>query len=187
MKTSIKASIALIVSALSLSPVLTACDTADTTDKVASAGTEAAVEKMSESQMDVSVDNDSDNQTQTIVMKGDDNQEMQIVAGSDVALPDGFPSDVPLPDGIQLISAANIPKGFVIHGAVAGDLSATISQTKKDAKNAGWTEFMVTKQEQTMMIMLEKEGRVVNYSIMELEPEDRQIEGHNLMYSVIAG
>lgn len=184
MKTSIKASIALIVSALSLSPVLTACDTADTTDKVASAGTEAAVEKMSESQMDVSVDNDDD--TQTIVM-GEGDDAVKIDIGNDVTLPEDFPSDVPLPDGIQLISAANIPKGFVIHGAVAGDLSATISQTKKDAKNAGWTEFMVTKQEQTMMIMLEKEGRVVNYSIMELEPEDRQIEGHNLMYSVIAG
>jgi len=34
--------------------------------------------------------------------------------------------------------------------------------------------------------MVKKEDRIVNYSVMELEPKDRQIESHNLMYSVIA-
>ncbi|MGM8871831.1 hypothetical protein ACS8E3_09100 [Psychrobacter sp. 2Y5] len=185
MKTPIKISTALLTSGILLSTLLTACDSADTTDKVTSEATEAAVNKMTDSDMDISIDND-DKQAQTIVMKGDGDEEIKIAVGNDVSLPEDFPSDVPLPDGMKLISTANIPKGFVIHGAVAGDLTAMINQTKKEAKDAGWEELMVSKQEQTTTIMVKKEDRIVNYSVMELEPKDRQIESHNLMYSVIA-
>ena len=186
MKTSIKMSTVLLTSGIILSTLLTACDSADITDKVASAATEAAVEKMSDSEMDISIDNDEKNQQQTIVMKeGDD--ELKMVVGLDVALPKDFPSDVPLPASMRLISATEIPdQGYSIHGAVAGELSTTISQTKIQAKDAGWEESTVSEQLELIMIIMEKDGRVLVYSVMELEPKERQVEGHNLMYSVTA-
>lgn len=187
MKTSIKMSTILLTSGIILSTLLTACDSAETTDKIAAAATETAVDKMTDSQMDVSIDNDNDKQEQTIVMKGEGDEEMTIVVGSNVALPEGFPSDVPLPASMKLISATELPdEGYTIHGAVAGDISVMIEHTKKEAKDAGWQELMTSNQDEVTMIMLKKEDRIVNYSIMELDPKDRQVESHNLMYSVIA-
>lgn len=186
MRTSINTSIALLISAISLSTLLTACDSTETTDKITSAATETAMEKVTDSQVDISIDNDDKNQEQTIVMKeGDD--ELKIVVGLDIALPEGFPSDVPLPASMTLISATEIPdQGYSIHGAVAGEFSMMINQTKKEAKDAGWEESTVLEQQQLTMIIMEKDDRVLVYSVMELDPKERQIEGHNLMYSVTA-
>ena len=184
MKTSINLSQALLIGAIPLVALLTACDSADTTDKVNSAATEAVMQNMTDSEVEVSKESNG-NQGETLVLT-QDGEEMKISSGSDLTLPASFPDDIPLPENMVLTNVTEISNdGITIQGHAAGDINTMVERTKQDALEAGWSDSFSTKQGQMTMVTMDKGDRGVIYSITELEPSRIEIEGHNLVYTVM--
>ena len=184
MKTSIKLSQALLIGAIPLATILTACDSADTTDKATSAATEAVMENITDSEVEVSKESNG-NQGETLVLT-QDGEEMRISSGDNLTLPASFPTDVPLPENMVLTNVTEISNdGISIQGHVAGDVDTMVERTKQEATEAGWGEVYSAKQGQMTMVTVDKGERGVMYSITELEPSRRQIEDHNLVYTIM--
>ena len=184
MKASINLSQVLLVSAVPLITILTACDSADTTDNVNSVATEAVMESVTDSDVEVSKESNG-NQGETLVLT-QDGEEMKISSGSDLTLPASFPDDIPLPENMVLTNVTEISNDSItIQGHTAGDINTMVERTKQDALEAGWSDSFSTKQGQMTMITMDKGDRGVSYSITELEPSQRQIKNHNLVYTVM--
>lgn len=73
--------------------------------------------------------------------------EGEFVTGTN-SLPDGFPENVPVPDGMTIEStgAMDSPDGptFVVNGAVAGDFAGATAAYKAALEGAGFTQQSMT-------------------------------------------
>lgn len=58
--------------------------------------------------------------------------------GSNVALPEGFPDDIPLPEGLTLFANSKIPGGFMIQGRSEQEAEALKEFFNQAATEAGW-------------------------------------------------
>lgn len=94
---------------------------------------------------DINVDQDGGN----VQIQGESGDvDINFDEGGGVDLPDGFPSEVPLPDGLDIKSASSIdaPEGasYIINGAVDGDLGDATDAYISMLEDAGFTSQMRT-------------------------------------------
>lgn len=184
---SIKTPVKLIASTLLLSAALTGCDSAETTEKMTAAVSEKAVEKMGGSQADININSSEDQDSQNVTIE-DGNGEFKLSVGGEVELPANFPDDVPLPDGLHYMAAAEVEgSGFSVHAAVPGNLQQMIDKTLADVEAVGWNKELVMDQGAGTTLMFKKADRNVMYTIGELAPSEIQKEGHNIIYIVMGG
>jgi len=58
--------------------------------------------------------------------------------GSSIALPEGFPDDIPVPEGLTLFANSKIPGGFMLQGRSSQDSEALKAFFTEAAVEAGW-------------------------------------------------
>ncbi len=58
--------------------------------------------------------------------------------GSNVALPEGFPDDVPVPEGLAIFANSKVPHGYMIQGRSSEDAARLQAFFNEAAVAAGW-------------------------------------------------
>lgn len=124
---------------------LAACSSED----IAERATEEIVEQQLEGDgQDVDVDLGDDGAGGIKVEGSGGDVEVQFDEGGGVDLPDDFPSEVPLPDGlsIQQASSVDAPEGktFIINGTVDGEFGDATDAYKSALESAGFTQQSMT-------------------------------------------
>ncbi|MBI1317391.1 MAG: hypothetical protein GC168_00395 [Candidatus Hydrogenedens sp.] len=87
-----------------------------------------------------------------------------IQTGANVAMPEGFPKDIPVPDGVTLnmVNTAANTKTFNIQAATSQTIEAIVAYYKKEAPAQGWTETTSTAMAGVMASLeYEKDDRVL--------------------------
>lgn len=81
-----------------------------------------------------------------LVLEGDDGTS--IIGGQGTELPDNFPSEIPLPDGLVLeySQVADTPDGpmFTVLGAAPGELQTIGDDMVAELESNGWTQLQIT-------------------------------------------
>jgi hypothetical protein len=94
----------------------------------------------------INVDEDGNGEIQ--FEGGDGSGQVQFDEGGGVDLPDNYPSEVPLPDGLNIQSATSFdaPEGptFIITGAIDGDFSAATEAYASALGSAGFEQQSMT-------------------------------------------
>jgi hypothetical protein len=90
----------------------------------------------------------------------------QVQVGSDLSLPADFPSDVPMPNGMKIVSVSSLGEEgmYTVTGTVATGLGEAEAEIKKDAAGAGWKETTEIALNADMMrqFQAEKGDRLLN-------------------------
>jgi major membrane immunogen (membrane-anchored lipoprotein) len=94
----------------------------------------------------IDVDDEGDGQIQ---FEGDDGDvQVQFDEGGGIDLPENFPSDVPLPGGLSIMSASSLdaPEGatFIISGTVDGSFGDATAAYTSALEGAGFTQQSMT-------------------------------------------
>lgn len=94
----------------------------------------------------INVDDDGNGQIQ---VEGEDGDvQVQFDEGGGVDLPENFPGDVPLPDGLNIMSASSLdaPEGatFILTGNVDGSFGDETAAYKAALESAGFTQQSMT-------------------------------------------
>ncbi|MCP4642579.1 MAG: hypothetical protein GY851_19195 [bacterium] len=97
-----------------------------------------------------------------------DDGNVSMVAGDNVALPDDFPKDVPLYDGMELGMAMKAAEegAFTVMATTADAMATVAADLKKQAEAQGWTEQMTMNQAEMNMLGYSKDGRTLQFMIM---------------------
>ena len=148
-----------ILAAVALALVLSACGKAQ--DKAAETLAEKALEASSGQDVDIQSTDDG----QTVTFKTDQGTIKQST-GDNVALPDGFPTDVLLPDDYKVMSVMTMGAvtSLVLQSPDAP--SDLFKQFKSGQTDQGWKETMAMQGTDASMLGFEKEQRslLVNLS-----------------------
>lgn len=94
----------------------------------------------------INVDDEGNGQIQ---VEGEDGDvQVQFDEGGGVDLPDNFPGDVPLPDGLNVMSASTLDAAegatFIINGTVDGDFGDATDAYASALESAGFTQQSMT-------------------------------------------
>lgn len=152
-------------------------------EKMAEKATEKVLEEAIKADSDGEVDVDIDINDGEMVLKTDkgsistkeDGDEVTIkskdgnvtsVAGENVKLPDDFPKDIPLPEGIELKMAMNGDNNmFIVMGEVKGSYKGIATTMRSELDDNGWKEVMTVSEENSTGAMMKKDNRALNYGI----------------------
>lgn len=102
--------------------------------------------------------------------------EVQFEAGESVALPENFPADVPVPEGVTWSvvqsSTAEGAGGIVVQGATATPLAEVAAFVKSGATGQGWTETQSMSQAGELEIVsYSKDERQLSYTLGKADGE----------------
>ncbi len=81
--------------------------------------------------------------------------------GEGTKLPDGWPDDVPLYEGVTLLTAMKMAEGFTIQGMTKDSVEKITEFYKGELLKKGWTEDSITTQPQLAMMNYSKEKRAL--------------------------
>ncbi len=99
------------------------------------------------------------------------NNGLGATVGSNLNLPDGFPSDVPMDGGWSIISTSAVPgqqDGFMVQAMSEESIADLAEQAKRDMTAAGWSETSADNPTPQMSRLgFEKDGRMTNYILMD--------------------
>lgn len=139
-------------------------------DKVTEKASDKLAEEMIESAIGGDADIDIKRDGEQITVKSDEG-EMTISSGESASLPDSFPKDVPLPEGLAIESTMSMPQGMLVSGKLSGKSDDAISQMKKQMQDNGWKETMNMTSDGSNFSTYSKAERVVNYTFETLGDE----------------
>lgn len=152
-------------------------------EKMAEKATEKVLEEAIKADSDGEVDVDIDINDGEMVLKTDegsistkeDGDEVTIkskdgnvtsVAGENVKLPDDFPKDIPLPEGIELKMAMNGDNNmFIVMGEVKGSYKGIATTMRSELDDNGWKEVIAMSEESSTGALMKKDNRALNYGI----------------------
>ncbi|MBI1394232.1 MAG: hypothetical protein GC152_15995 [Alphaproteobacteria bacterium] len=88
--------------------------------------------------------------------------------GRNLSLPDGFPSDVALVTGWEIIHSAPSPNdGFMVQALVTTDVDAALAQLRANMEEDGWRETTFQQPAPTMTsIAFEKDDRMTSVNFI---------------------
>jgi hypothetical protein len=137
---------------------LAACDSSETL-------TEKAIEKYAEHH-GVDMDVDLKDGAQTVTMKSDQG-EITTQVGGEVKIPDGFPSDVPIYEGLTVQAASTMSDTYMLQ-AQSNEPLDKIVQYYVDAMPAqGWVKEAESNQGGVMYISsYKKDGRTAGVTVV---------------------
>ncbi|WP_375203603.1 hypothetical protein [Hyphococcus sp.] len=99
------------------------------------------------------------------------NNGLGATVGSNLDLPDGFPSDVPVNGGWSIISTSATPGqqgGFMVQAMSESSIAAIAETVQRDMAAAGWSETAADNPTPQMSRLgFEKDGRLTNYILMD--------------------
>lgn len=151
----------LAVTALSFS-MLSACGKAE--EAAQEAATESAIETMAGGEIDVE---DGGN---TVTGTDEKGNPFSISQGDSASLPENFPKDVLVPEGMTFDSVVAIDATVMVAGSAPGeiaDVSATIATAMKDA---GWSTDVIMEGQAVVSQIWEQGDRGVSYQL-EAKPD----------------
>lgn len=177
---------AICISIFFLSLSLTACD------KMVEKTTEAAIEKAIEGETGGKVDIDTSGDGEVTITTEDtsitatdggdtvaitsNEGDVSILGGDNVKIPDDFPKDIPLPQGLKPMSVMKGDGGFfLLHGEVKGSAKSVENQIKVDLEKGGWKKVMTFSESGTTGLIMDKGKRQLNYSIVEQDDKTTEI------------
>jgi len=140
------------VAALALTLVLSACGKAQ--DKAAQTLAEKALEANYGKGVDVDIADDG----QTVTIQTEQGTLKQS-SGDNVALPDGFPADVTLPDDYKLTSVMTMGPATSVVMQSPGSLSDVYAKIKAGQADQGWKETLSMQGADGSMLGFEKGDR----------------------------
>lgn len=95
--------------------------------------------------------------------------DVSLQFGDDAAIPDNFPEDAPVYDGLVITGAASGAigqEGFSVTGQTPDPVAKVAEALKVAAEGEGWKEEMVMSQgSDTRMMSYSKDGRALNYVV----------------------
>lgn len=157
----------LAVTALSFS-LLAACGKAEEAAK--ETATEAVAEAAFESMTDAEIDIEDGGQT----VSGVDDQGRAFSAsqGDAATIPADFPSDVVVPEGLELDTSMVVGTNTFLGGTLAGELKPLAADIETRMQDAGWTSVMAMTSPESSTLLWQRDERSVSYTI-EVQPEGR--------------
>lgn len=136
-------------------------------------GSDEAREKQIEAEaakhgIDADVELDENGEVKSVTV----NNGMGAVVGKNLSLPDGFPSDVPVPDSWSIMSTSPVPNGFMVSAMTDGSTDDVFAALRKSLTAKGWTEE-TTDQPNPMMsrINFVKDDRMTNATLIAGGPQ----------------
>lgn len=152
----------LAVTALSFS-MLAACG--KTQEAAEDAATEAATEAAIESMTDADVDVDVEDGGQTVSGVDEQGRAFSTSQGSAAKVPDAFPDDVLVPEGLVLETSMTVGGNAFVGGVMPGDLTELAARVDTHMKDAGWTSLMAMTEPSQAQLLWQRDGRSVSYMI----------------------
>lgn len=125
----------LLIAAVALAMVLSACGKSG--EKAAETLAGKALEANSGQDLDVVIDDDG----QTVALQGGQDTPRQS-SGDNVVLPDGFPTDIALPDDYRLMSVMTMGPVTSVVLEVPGPPSDVFADLKSGQAGQGWKETL---------------------------------------------
>ena len=155
----------LAVTALSFS-MLSACGKAEESAKeaAAEAASESAIEAMTGAEVDI------ENGGETITGVDANGQPFSISQGESATLPDGFPEDVLVPEGMRFDSVIAIDGTMMVAGEAPGEMAAVSATIAAAMKDAGWSTDVIMEGEAVTSQIWEQGERGVSYQL-EAKPD----------------
>ena len=141
-----------LIAALALALLLSACGKAQ--DKAAETLAEKALEASAGQNVDVDVDEDG----QTVTIQTDQGTIKQST-GDNLVLPEGFPTDVGLPDGYKVMSVMTMGEVTSLVLESARSPSDVFTHFKTGQADQGWKETLAMQGADGSMLGFEKENR----------------------------
>ncbi|MEN3951498.1 hypothetical protein [Iodidimonas sp. SYSU 1G8] len=137
---------------------LAACDSSETL-------TEKAIEKYAE-QQGVDMDVDLKDGGQSVTMKSDQG-EITTQVGGEVKIPDGFPSDIPVYDGLTVHAASTMSDTYMLHAQSAEPLDKIVQYYVEAMPAQGWVKEAESNQAGVMYISsYKKDGRTAGVTVV---------------------
>ena len=95
---------------------------------------------------------------------------VEVATGEEARIPDEFPKDVPLPEGLTVENVSALPaqETYVIQGRVPGLLETVSRDLKKQIEEQGWSEISPVQLEDMRdmdMMNFEKKGKSLNVTL----------------------
>jgi hypothetical protein len=95
---------------------------------------------------------------------------IEVATGENVQIPEEFPKDVPLPEGLAVenVSALAAQGTYVVIGRVPGLLETVVPDLKRQIEEHGWTEVSPVQQEDMRdmkMMNFEKESKMLHVTL----------------------
>lgn len=143
------------------------------TDKLGEKAVEEAIESSTNGQVDVDLDDES------MTFESDDGESTWTV-GEDTELPDGFPGDVYIYKGAEIIIASSHEEenettynvSYIIDDKISDIADKYINEMEKD----GWKKTSKTEVEELILLSFEKgDDRFASITITEDEDEPRSV------------
>jgi hypothetical protein len=124
---------------------LAACGGEDLSERAAE---EIVEQQLEQDGQDVDIDLNDDGDGAIRVEGSDGDVEVQFDEDGGIDLPDNFPDDVPLPEGLNIQSASSLdaPEGatFILTGTVDGDFADATDAYASALESAGFTQQSMT-------------------------------------------
>jgi hypothetical protein len=155
----------VIISALTLivgATMILGCGQASET--IAEKVMEKAIEAGTDGKADVNVSKDGEGFT---ITGTEDGETMTMKMGDQAKLPDNFPKDIPMYEGLALmvVTSMGADEGHMVQGTTADALDKVVAFYKKEVAAKGWKEEMVQSQADVHMLIYSKEKRSLNVTI----------------------
>lgn len=129
------------------------------------AASEAAIRAATGEHATVERDGDA-----TTISTGDG--AMRMTAGDDLALPDGFPSDVYLPDKYRVRSVMELDGADVISVSAPGTMSSVFDEASATMQRQGWKQVMAMQRDSHRMLGFEKDARQARMMLVAAENDE---------------
>ncbi|RFB04534.1 hypothetical protein [Parvularcula marina] len=125
---------------------------------------EAQIEKAAKrSGVDADVELDSSGEITKVEIKNGDQR-----VGQGLKLPSGFPDDVSIPDGWNVIHTTPAAQdGFMVQAMTGDSVENVLSSIRTNLQSAGWNEVAFAEPAPTMkQLGFEKDGRMTNVNLI---------------------
>lgn len=95
---------------------------------------------------------------------------VEVATGAEARVPEGFPSDIPLPENLSIINVSSLPAQgtYVLQGNVPEALESVSATLKSAVEEQGWTEetpAQVQELPDMKMMNFKKEGKMLNITL----------------------
>ncbi|MEO0398376.1 MAG: hypothetical protein AAF224_03010 [Pseudomonadota bacterium] len=137
--------------------LLAACDGGSTAEREAKIEREAA-----KYGVDADVTLDDDGEVKSVTLKNG-----ATTVGSDIALPDGFPKDIPIPASWNVMMTAPVGEGYSLQALSDDSADGIVAAVRSGMEANGWTE-KEGRQAAAMMRQLgfEKNDRLATFNVI---------------------
>jgi hypothetical protein len=90
--------------------------------------------------------------------------KMTVTTGEGAALPGGFPTDIALPSGYKIETAAEFGGNYTLALIVPGDMASSAKAASEAMQAQGWKQAMEMNQADAHVLMFQKENRAANFA-----------------------